>query len=253
MAYNIFISWSGERGKAAAQALRKWIPTVIQSAKPWMSATDIEKGSRGLDEIARALEGVRVGISCVTPESATAPWLLFEAGALSKSLDDKSRLCTLLLGGLRPNDVLPPLGLFQATRVEKAEIRQLIGSVNRALGSDPVPDADLDEIFDALWPNLEDKLRAAESLSTQGPVKRELYDMVSEILDLSRVVARSRAEADAFKSLIEDLMPLFNLLRAAAPAVLRGQTIVSAAIPSGEKWFEPGVTVGQGSQNKANK
>ena len=56
---------------------------VIQSAKPWMSETDIEKGTRGLSELAKALEAIKVGISCLTPENLSAPWLLFEAGARS--------------------------------------------------------------------------------------------------------------------------------------------------------------------------
>ena len=60
--YNVFISWSGARSRAIADALREWLPAVIQTARPFMSETDIDKGSRGLDEIVRALEGIKVGI-----------------------------------------------------------------------------------------------------------------------------------------------------------------------------------------------
>jgi len=41
---NVFISWSGPRSKQAAEALREWLGNVLQNARPWMSATDIEKG-----------------------------------------------------------------------------------------------------------------------------------------------------------------------------------------------------------------
>src|SRR4030081_1653296 len=104
-ASNVFISWSGERSRRAAEALRGWLRIVLQNAKPWMSDTDIEKGSRGLDEVSRALEGMKVGIICLTPENLAAHWILFEAGALSKFLDTKSRLCTYLLAGLQPQHV----------------------------------------------------------------------------------------------------------------------------------------------------
>ncbi len=96
---NVFISWSGERSRRAAEALYEWLPIVLQSARPWMSNTDIDKGSRGLEEVGKALEGMKVGIICLTPENLTAEWILFEAGALSKTLDAKTRVCTYLRPG----------------------------------------------------------------------------------------------------------------------------------------------------------
>ena len=59
--HNAFISWSGERSRLAAETLKDWLSTVLQNARPWLS-TEIEKGSRSFEEIARALEGMKVGI-----------------------------------------------------------------------------------------------------------------------------------------------------------------------------------------------
>jgi hypothetical protein len=43
----IFISWSGERSRDVASALKEFLPLVLHYADPWMSETDIESGARG--------------------------------------------------------------------------------------------------------------------------------------------------------------------------------------------------------------
>ena len=84
--FNVFISWSGERSKHVALGLRDWLPAILQTAKPWMSESDIDKGARGVEEIGKALSDIEIGIVCLTPENLDSRWILFEAGALSKTL-----------------------------------------------------------------------------------------------------------------------------------------------------------------------
>ncbi len=185
--FNVFISWSGERSKLVASALHNWIPLVIQTAKPFMSDTDIEKGSRGLADIASALNGVSLGITCLTPENLSAIWLFYEAGAISKAVDGtKTKLCTLLLGGLRPEDVKGPLGMFQATKPEKEDVRKLIHSINRAVGNPPLVENSLDRLFDGMWPQLDDKLKELPSNPGVPESKRPFEDMIAEILEIVR-------------------------------------------------------------------
>jgi hypothetical protein len=190
--YNVFISWSGERSHGVAQKLREWLPTVVQAAKPWMSDKDIEKGARWFNEVAAALKGIKVGIVCLTPENLHAPWLLFEAGALSKTLDDKTRLCTYLLGGLTPAEVQPPLGMFQHTAAKREETRHLVHAINNAVSDAPVKVEHLDEVFDALWLKLEAAIAAVPPAAPGGAPKRETQDMVEEILELVRAEANAR-------------------------------------------------------------
>ena len=111
--HNVFISWSGARSKAAAVALNDWLPTIIQRARPWMSEEDIQKGSRGLADVSGALHTMKIGLICLTPENLNEPWILFEAGALSKTQD--ARVCTFLLGGLKKSSLKNPIAMFQAT------------------------------------------------------------------------------------------------------------------------------------------
>ena len=128
----VFLTWSGDRSKAMATALRVWLPNVIQAVEPWMSETDIAKGAGWNSEISSQLELAKIGIVCLTPENLDAPWVNFEAGALSKITG--SKVCTYLFG-LSPTDVEGPLAQFQATKSDdKDDTKKLLHTINRHLG-----------------------------------------------------------------------------------------------------------------------
>lgn len=90
----VFISWSGSPSREYAKALSDWLPKVLQNVETFFSPDDIDKGVRWGDTISKVLDTAQVGILCLTRESLGMPWLLFEAGALSKRLA-KSRVCPL--------------------------------------------------------------------------------------------------------------------------------------------------------------
>ncbi len=52
----VFISWSGERSQALAQAVREWLPMVLYYTEPWLSHSDIEAGERWANVVAKELE-----------------------------------------------------------------------------------------------------------------------------------------------------------------------------------------------------
>ena len=195
-----------------AEALREWLPTVIQAAKPFMSETDIDKGSRGLHEITQALEGIKVGIVCLTPENLDKSWLAYEAGALSKTIDDKTRLCTYLLGGLEFQNVRPPLGMFQHTQSTKDDSRKLTHAINSAISDDPIADGRLNTIFDKMWPELEKSIAGMPSPDQVVEAKRSPDEMIAEILDLSRAAANTRKQSEWIDQYIPALQQFFPLL-----------------------------------------
>jgi len=237
--YNVFISWSGNRSLFVAEALHEWLPKVIQSARPWMSDKNIRKGSRGLQEIAKALEGSRVGISCLTPENLGKPWILYEAGALTKAISDETKLCTYLLGGLQPQDVELPLGMFQATKAEKEDTRKLVLAVNAAISEDPVRESDLSELFDAMWPKLDEKLKSMPLPEEAVEAKeRSVEDMIAEILDISRAAANSRKKADV----LDGFIPLFEELVPVLPQILEGiRSLKNQALAAAKVATPPGI------------
>jgi hypothetical protein len=184
---NLFISWSGPRALKMAQILYEWVPQVIQAVEPWLSESDIDKGARWNEVLAKELENARLGIFCLTPENLTAPWLNFEAGALSKAIGT-SLVCTYLFD-LQPTDVPPPLAQFNHTKSGKDDTRKLIITINKALSSPIKNERTLDKAFETYWPELQDRLVAVPK-PTEEQVPRDEGEMVREILELVRELAR---------------------------------------------------------------
>ncbi|HZV33059.1 MAG TPA: TIR domain-containing protein [Verrucomicrobiae bacterium] len=182
----VFISWSGERSKKIAEIFRKWIPGVIQAVRPYFTPDDIAKGARWATEIAKELSDSKVGIFILTLENLTAPWIIFEAGAISKQLDS-ARVCPLLFG-ISPTDVKGPLEQFQCSSFSKEEIRKLLKSINAGLGDSGLDPAVLESVFEMWWPKLETEVFAilkTDSRPNSEP-KRSEMDMLEELVLLSR-------------------------------------------------------------------
>ena len=94
----------------------------------------------------------------MTPGVQHAPWVNFEAGAISKFVDT-SYVSPLLLGVLVENLAELPLARFQCTQVqEKDEVTRLLRSINDASEA-PIPPATLERNVTNLWPALCDQVR----------------------------------------------------------------------------------------------
>jgi hypothetical protein len=181
----VFLSWSGERSKAVAEALKSWLPQVIQSLEPWISS-EIDKGRKWSTELATELETVPVGIICLTSDNLSKPWILFEAGALSKN----ANTWTFLFDVTAAN-VEQPLAQFQHTENEKEDIRKLVRSIAGAArnAGERVPEAGvLNDIFETFWPKLEEKFNAVAPVRADavpaGSVRsdREILEEILEVL-----------------------------------------------------------------------
>lgn len=185
----VFISWSGEKSKKIAAAFKDWIPAVIQAAKPYFSPSDIDKGARWSSEIANELETSRIGLICLTADNLEAPWLMFEAGALSKSME-KSRVCPMLFG-VEPTDLAGPLVQFQAAPFSKDEVRKVMKTINAQLGDVALEPTVLDSVFDKWWPDLDEKvtdiLNQASPAITKG--LRSDRELLEEVLKITRTLA----------------------------------------------------------------
>jgi hypothetical protein len=188
---NIFISWSGQVSMAVAEALRDWLPKVLQSVRPWMSAKDIDRGARWASEIGAKLSDTNFGIVCLSPDNLKAPWLLFEAGALSKAVET-ARVATYLYG-LNHSDVEQALAQFQGSKADKNDTKSLLESINKHLGAGALAQGALDEAFDVWWPKLEAKLGQIQPAKPVVTAVRSERALIEEILEIVRAQERRLA------------------------------------------------------------
>jgi hypothetical protein len=198
----VFLSWSGKLSHEVAVALREWLPCVIQSIKPWVSSEDIEKGTHWNTDIARELKDTLYGIFCITKDNQSAPWVNFEAGAISKMINEVN--VSPLLIDIIKSDVRGPLTQFQLTIVEKADVWKLVQSMNsRAPDGERVVDATLlEKVFDRWWPDLEARISAAidkfpPADKAESEPREKSAKILEELLELARNQQRLLANPTA--------------------------------------------------------
>jgi len=200
----LLISWSGEKSKTVAIALRDWIPDIMERVEPWMSETDIDAGARWSREISDELEETKFGIICLTKSNLNAPWILFEAGALAKTIDD-TYVCPYLID-MDPSEIPQgPLTQFQAKRANEKESFELISTINKALKEKAKIEERLRKAFDAWWPDLKKKLEHLPKERDDKKLSRPIEAMLQEVLDLVRGLSRRPIEIDlsnAFKEFL---------------------------------------------------
>jgi hypothetical protein len=190
----VFISWSGNYGKAFAKLLHAWLPSVLQAVRPYFSPDDIAKGARWSNEISAELDDSQVGIIILTREAITAPWIMFEAGALSKNVG-KSKVVPILLD-LEPSDISGPLMQFQCAKFEQSDVKRLVRMLNSELRDRALTEDVLESVFSMWWPSLKKDFAQLSRNPTKAddaaqPADR---DLLKEILSLTRSMAERQLD-----------------------------------------------------------
>jgi TIR domain-containing protein len=178
----LFISWSGSRSHQIARILRESLPNVLPHVEPWFSSEDIAKGTRWSIELGKELDAAKFGIICLVPENLHEDWVIFEAGAMSRSIDT-ARVAPLLVD-VAVKDVPGPLAQFQCTGFEQEDVRRLVRSVNQTTAT-PMDQANLDEAFDRHWPRLASLVESVRSSSGGTAPPREVPRIVDRTVSLS--------------------------------------------------------------------
>ncbi|MBL0912362.1 MAG: toll/interleukin-1 receptor domain-containing protein, partial [Bacteroidia bacterium] len=209
MASKVFISWSGELSKKLAEEVRIWLPGVLQFVKPYFTPNDIEKGTRWSTDIASELESSSVGIICLTKDNLNKPWILFEAGALSKNFG-KSNVCTILFN-FDSTDFSGPLTSFQATKFDKADFKKLLVTVNNTGGESKLDSTVLNDVFEMWWPRLETKINEIlkSHVESSPHVLRSEREILEEVLELTRInTKRFPRRSDISRGVLQRLVDM---------------------------------------------
>lgn len=187
----VFISWSGKASRSVAEALRDWLPNVIQGIEPFVSSKDIDKGSNWSSELLRELSDTDFGIICLTQENLLSPWLNYEAGAIMKSITSRA---APVLFGVEKKDVRPPMSQLQMTTITKDDFKDLMTSMNAAMGR-PIDAQRLEASVAVWWPSLDEKIRSITQPAVNVGKKQsvsfepdkpqvDLNDKVDELLQI---------------------------------------------------------------------
>lgn len=189
----VFISWSGTRSKALAAALREYLPMVLQYVEPFVSDKDIAAGERWAQTIAGELEASNFGIICITPENLNSEWVLFESGALSKSMQDGKVIPFLL--GLELTDLSGPLSQFQAQKVSEAGFAEVIKAINK-VAEKPALHQIVDRLVPSIWPQLNETLAKIPEKAPTEKHKRQTHEVLEELVTGVRGLSAGMRDAD---------------------------------------------------------
>lgn len=218
----VFLSWSGEHSKQIASVFKDWLPSVIQSIDPFISSEDIEKGSRWNTEIAQKLQETSFGIIFLTKDNLNAPWLNFEAGALSKALNNS--YVAPFLYDIKPSDLTDsPISQFQTTSFTDTDLYKLMETINNANGPENLlPRERLRTTFDIWYPKLVDALgliakdqsEPNDGSKKQTKIKQAEFNILEDILESTRNTQRLLGNTDMklYKN-IEGLQEQINLIQ----------------------------------------
>lgn len=205
---NVFLSWSGDTGKAVALAVGQGVSDVFTGVNPWISAVNIQAGQQWFAELMKALEDSEFAIACLTKRSLSSPWIMFESGAVSAKFGSP-KLVPLLID-CTAKDLVDPLARFNAVAFDEAGMRGLFTSINASVGSPVAPKA-LKAAFMGIWPDLKTEVGAI--LEAERRSLKPAYDVF-----LSAPMAAFTDDRD-YQPFRADVLKVLNSMRSCGLSV----------------------------------
>jgi hypothetical protein len=217
----VFISWSGDLSKSIAEVFKEWLPKVIQTIKPYYSPDDSLKEEKWNTEISKELEASKFGLILLTRDNLEKPWIMFEAGALSKNLN-ASKVCPILFE-LEPTDIQGPLIQFQSAKFSKEKMQEVLKTINSELEEQQrLKDSILKDAFENWWPELDEKIQKVKAKSNDLNHKKQIITNFCEayisspksVLAINSTMPRNNDKwgQEKLEHIIDKIITLFEFL-----------------------------------------
>ncbi len=205
----VFISWSGNLSRALAVELRDWLPMVVHHVEAWISRRDIDPGQRWALVLGRELAESDFAVICLTPDNKQSPWVLFEAGAVARSLE--ARVVPLLFG-ITASDLDGPLAQFQSVQADYAGIEKLVSALYESSRSG-LEAHQRELVFARLWPLFEERLAALTEQARGATDVKSPTDLVADLATPSEQAPATTLHRDVLESLEQEQERLHRELK----------------------------------------
>lgn len=134
----IFLSWSKSKSKEISLAVKSFLEGMFRnSVTIWMSSESITYGSMFLNEIGNALKESDKCFAIITSENYTAPWIMYEAGAIAirnyhkSNSNAKNAVIPILFDEIEDNKFRGnPLDQFQRLIFNRNNLNKLVKEIN---------------------------------------------------------------------------------------------------------------------------
>lgn len=220
----VFLSWSGDQSRKVAEAFSDLFKAVFApTIKSFMSSKDIAAGDRSIRTLFTMLEKCNYGVCFINSENARAPWIQFEAGALSKIIDD-SKVMVLILDESSISSLYgTPLSEFQHKLFNKEDIKSIFEEIIKNFGFNDDKESFMQR-FNGSWDEFYDKSRAVldekkgkkEDVRDEQYTEKEALDTIKKMLinvqnllktDYSQTIKDGISLVEELKKMIKNMSP----------------------------------------------
>lgn len=158
-----------------------------------MSGHHIKPGKLWDLELTKSLRSTNCAILVLTRENQAAPWLLYEAGVLSRASGKRQVIPYKV--DLPQQAVASPLARFQGFDATEGGTRSLVEELN-AIATESIPEKRLNQLFDVFWPKLKDEIEAAlQSAGGNAGREPDTNEYLREILGILKSSNESATSA----------------------------------------------------------